>query len=393
MKQVASQKPIFIFAGELSGDMHGGRLLQAMRKQKSDLQAVGVAGPDLRALGVEPILRMEDFQVMGFTDVLKSLPRLWKQFNQVRDYILKNSPDVAIFVDSPSFSLRMAKVLRKRGYQGKIVQYICPTVWAWGKHRIQEMEKNFDLLLTIYPFEKAYFADTKLAVEYVGSPILEMIDHHTYDPKWNETLGITEVNHLIALFPGSRTGEILRNLPKQLEAAKLIKRSDPKACFAISSAQDKNLPLIKKLLNESHLKIDQDAFLVPKQFSYELMKACLGAIAKSGTVTLELALHGCPTVVVFELTALNRFIAKYVLGVKLPFYCIVNILGMKSVFPELIESGFTSENVFHQFMKIYEEGTLRDVCVADCKVVRESLKECDCDMSSSEKAAQAIMRL
>jgi len=377
-------KPIFIFAGELSGDMHGARLLKAMHKQ-----AVGVAGPDLRALGVEPILQMEDFQVMGFTDVLKSLPRLWKQFNLVRDHILKTSPDLAIFVDSPSFSLRMAKVLRKRGYKGKIIQYISPTVWAWGKHRIQEMEKNFDLLLTIYPFEKSHFANTKLSVEYVGNPICEMIQQHKYDEHWNEVLGIPKTDHLIALFPGSRTGEISRNLPKQLAAAKLILKTDPKACFAISNAQEKNLPLIKHIFNESGLKLDQDVFLVPKQSSYELMRTARAAIAKSGTVTLELALHSCPTIVVYELTRLNRWIAQYILKVKLPFYCIVNILGQRCVYPELIESGFTPENTFKQFIKIYQDGVEREKCISGCKQVCGLLNG---DVAS-EKAAQAILRL
>lgn len=389
MKSLDNQKPIFIFAGELSGDMHGARLLNAMRKQQEHLQAVGVAGPELRALGVEPILRMEDFQVMGFSDVLKSLPRLWKQFNRVRDYILKFSPDMVIFVDSPSFSLRMAKVLRKRGYKGKIVQYICPTVWAWGTHRIKEMEANFDLLLTIYPFEKAYFNDTKLPVVYVGNPIQEMISQYHYQSNWREELGVRNVSHLIAIFPGSRVGEITKNLKKQLQTAKLLKVIHPEICFGISCAQESNVPLIKNILDENGLKLNQDVFFVPKKYSYELMKDCRSAIAKSGTVTLELALHQRPTVVVFEVSTFNRLIAQHILKVNLPYYCIVNILANKSIYPELIVSGFTPENLLKMLLQLDEEGVAREICIAGCKEVSDMLQGQD----ASERAAEAVLSL
>jgi lipid-A-disaccharide synthase len=376
----------FIFAGELSGDMHGSMLMKALKVRYPELSFFGVAGPSMRLQGVTGVLRMEDFEVMGFSDVLRSFPRLWQQFYRVRDAILASSPQAAIFIDSPSFSLRMAAALRKAGYKGKIVQYICPTVWAWGTHRIQQMAETFDLLLTIFPFEAAYFANSSLNVQYVGNPLQEAIQKHQYDPYWYKLFRIKHTDQLVALFPGSRVGEIRRNLPKQLEAAKLLHQENPEISFAISCAHEHNMELIQDILLKSQLQQNREVYFVPKEYSYELMRTSRSAIAKSGTVTLELALHKCPTVVVYELTTLNRLIAKYLLRVNLSHYCIVNILRGKTVFPELIAEGVSSQKLYQNLKLLHEAGTLRDHCIKECEEVQLMFKE----DHASERAAQAI---
>lgn len=384
-----SKNTVFIFAGELSGDMHGGLLVKALKSLAPSLSFAGVAGPELRAQGVAEVLRMEDFEVMGFSDVFRALPRLLQQFFHVRDSILETSPQVAIFIDSPSFSLRMAAKLRKAGFKGKIVQYISPTVWAWGENRVDQMAATFDLLLTIYPFEAAYFARSTLNVQYVGNPLQEAILQHHYDPDWDKLFGIKNKDHLIALFPGSRTSEIVRNLPKQLEAAKLLQKEDPKISFAISCAHEYNMELVQEILKKSRLQQNKEVVFIPKSHSYELMRAARSAIAKSGTVTLELALHQCPTVVVYQLTLLNRLVAKYILRVNLPHYCIVNILKQKTIFPELIAQGFTPQNLYQHLKSLHEAGARRDQCLQDCREIQQQFHE----THTSQRAANAIAAL
>jgi lipid-A-disaccharide synthase len=381
---------IFMFAGELSGDTHGGMLLHALRQQlPKQIIATGVGGPAMRAQGLAGALAMEDFEVMGFTDVLWNLPRLRRQFNQIRDYIIDTDPQVVLFIDSPSFSLRMAKVLRKRGHKGKLVQYICPSVWAWGKERVEEIARDFDLLLTILPFEHDYFAHTKLRVQYVGHPTTEALRSHTYHPHWEKNVGIKDHKEIVALFPGSRKAEIQRNLPKQLQAAQLIKKQCPETLFGISCSNEHNKKLVQQILKQSSLKCDHDTFLIPRLHTYDLMRSSRSAIAKSGTVTLELALHACPTVVVYELSLLNRLIAQYLLRVNLPHYCIVNILANKRVFPELITCGFTPDNLYNNLMHLHKDNEVRKECISDCHLVRHLLKE----ENVSERAAQAILQL
>ena len=370
---------IFLFAGEPSGDLHGSNLLKALRRALPQHHFWGVGGHLMRGEHLECCLPMEEFAVMGFTDVFLALPKLIRHFYKVRNEILKKNPSCVVFIDYPGFNLRMAKALRKKGYQGKLIHYISPSVWAWGKKRIRHMSETLDLLLTIYPFEAKHFSHTLLPVKYVGNPLQEALANHQYKPD------ITFPEHLIALFPGSRAGEISRNLPKLLQAASLLKENYPEASFALSCARNELLPLIMQELQKSNVM----PTIVPKEYSYELMRKSHSAIAKSGTVTLELALHQCPTVVVYELTTLNRLLAKYLFRIRLPYYCIVNILRGQKIFPELIESGFEPQNVYLQLKSLYEEGEIRRQCIEGCQQVQKLLSEAQ----ASTQAAIAIKEI
>lgn len=375
-------KSIFLFAGEPSGDLHGSHLLSALKKKLPHHTFYGVGGPLMRGEGIECLLAMEQFAVMGFSDVLRALPKLVKQFYQVRNAILKQNPEAVIFIDYPGFNLRMAKALRKKGYKGKLIHYICPTVWAWGQKRIEQMNKTLDLLLTIYPFEVDCFAHTSLKVLYVGNPVKEEILDHRYNETWFQELGLHSKENLIALFPGSRKSEIERNLPKQLQAMQVFKQIHPSVTFAISWATQESKELIQGM-------IDPSIKLVPSRFRYELMRDCHTAIAKSGTVTLELALHKRPSVVVYEVSKLNRFIADYMIRVKLQYFCIVNILLGKEVFPELIRQPYTPQLLADTLHSLYQKGIKRDHCIDNCAKLDALLQE----NRPSEQASKAIVEL
>ncbi len=376
-----SQKiSLFIFAGEPSGDLHASHLIKALPEYSFS----GVAGPLMRALGMETYLPMEKFAVMGFSDVIKALPRLYKQFYAIRDHILKSQPAAVVFVDYPGFNLRMAKALRKKGYQGKLIHYISPTVWAWKKKRIDQMAKTLDMLLTIYPFEKEHFSHTSLNVQYVGNPLKEYISKYSYEGNWQKQFYENQ-DTLIAIFPGSREGEVYRNLPKMLQAAALFQKKYPETAFGISCANPLVKHVIDKMVTEQGLN---KAFTVPPRYTYELMQSCHSAMAKSGTVTLELALHQKPTVVVYELTNLNWFIAKFLIRLNMPHYCIVNILSNKRVFPELIEKGFNKKNLFQQLENIHT-GPAREACLDDCLKLKDMLQH----NQASLNAAKAIRDL
>ncbi len=140
-------------------------------------------------------------------DIVRKFPSLYKQFYSIRDHILDAKPDVTILIDYPGFNLRLAKSLRKKGYQGKIVHYVCPTVWAWGKGRIKTLSENLDLLLTIFPFEPPLFASTGLKTVFVGHPLIEKIQQHQYDADWKSKIGMPAQGNLLALFPGSRAAK------------------------------------------------------------------------------------------------------------------------------------------------------------------------------------------
>lgn len=382
-------KHFFVFAGEASGDLHGSYLVRALKERFPASSFEGVPGPRMRQEDVHALLTMEDFEVMGFTDVIASLPSLIKKFYRVRNAILSNNYDAVILIDYPGFNLRLAKSLRKKGYKGKIIQYICPTVWAHGRSRIQHMASTLDLLLTIYPFEQACFEATALPIAYIGNPLQEYVQHINANHQWRKSVGLESSERFVALFPGSREGEIIRNLPSQLEAADSLKQTHSGLRFAISCAHPKTRALVSTALQATSLDIQKDIVFVPKEYTYDMMGECHTALAKSGTVTLELALRQKPTVVTYRLTALNKFIARYILRVNLPHYCIVNILGKKAVYPEFIDSKLPAHEINKQLHRLHVDGPARAECIAQCQEVAEQLGQ----KPSSHRAAEAIGRL
>ncbi len=379
----------FIFAGEASGDLHGSRLIQALKLFSTPHHFTGVGGPSMRAEGLECVLNMEDFQIMGFSDVLRSLPKLWRQFYTVCETILRVKPDVVILIDYPGFNLRLAHALRRKGFQEKIIQYICPTVWAHGKKRIQTMSRTLDLLLTIYPFEPAYFANTSLSTIYIGNPLVEYIQQYVYDDNWSQQVGCSLSHPLVAIFPGSRLGEIKCNLPQQLLTSSLLKKDNPQIHFALSYAHENLLPTIQQIVQQSPLQLNRDIYLVPKTFTYELMRDCHTALATSGTVTLELALHARPSVVMYRLSNLNYLIAKYLLRLRLPHYCIVNILGGREIFPEIIGRERRIDQLSKLLKRLYYDERTRNAILEGCQYIRDLLGQ----FKTNQLAAHAVMEL
>jgi lipid-A-disaccharide synthase len=376
----------FLFAGEASGDLHGSRLIQALRKADPAASFCGTGGPSMRKEKFDCLEEMESFQVMGFSDVLKAFPRLWKLFHQIRDQIIQRKPDCLILIDYPGFNLRLAKALRKKGFKGKIVQYICPSVWAHGRKRIDTMAQNYDLLLTIYPFEAPYFSNTRLKVEYIGNPLVETIQSYTPQANWKEKIGMDGDRKIISLFPGSRKGEIKLHLPLQLQTAAKLKSGHPKYLFALSCAQESLKEDLLELCRQTSLKLNEDLFIVPSHFRYELMRDSTIALAKSGTVSLELALHAIPSVIHYELTPLNYIIAKYLLRLNLPHYCIVNILAGKTLFPEWMGRNISPENLAHQMNKWLIDPQARQTVISECRAVHQLLQ-------NGSSAAEAIKRI
>lgn len=379
----------FLFAGEPSGDLHGGSLLQRLQERLPAAQFVGVGGPKMRAAGLETVLQMEDFAVMGFGDVLLNLPKIIRQFRLVSRSIMELQPEAVILIDYPDFNLRLAKDLRKRGYQGKIIQYISPTVWAWRRGRVALMAQNYDLLLTIYPFEAQYYEGSGLVVEYVGNPLCEYIADYSYDELWKQRLEIPQDKPIIALFPGSRQGEIERNLPLQLQAVKLLQNQSGNCqAVAISCKNPQHAHAILQLAKQCQWPADQKLHFVPSELTYELMRDSHTAIAKSGTVTLELALHKRPTVVLYKMSAFNYFVAKYLMRINLPHYCMVNILLQKEVFPEFIAKNVSAQSLAEKLKLFGGQQEARRSCLSDCIKLRELLQA----GGASQAAAAAILK-
>jgi len=351
----------FLFAGESSGDLHGEKLYTALRKKDPSAKIYGVGGPKMRSAGFESILPMEKFQVMGFIDVFLAFPKLAKHFYSLRRRILTEKPDYVILIDYPGFNLALAKSLKRAGFKGKICQYICPSVWAWGKRRIKVMEKILDHLFVIFPFEKDLFNSSKLSVHYVGHPLVNAIETKTPPP-----LDIDEEKKVVALFPGSREKELLRNFPLQVRVAKRLHQKFPDLYFVVSVASPSFSAKLEEILRMEGFTSKEAIFFLNASQNLALMEQSSLALAKSGTNNLELALHGVPTVVTYGITPLDLFIARNILRINLPHYCIVNIISGKEVFPELIGPNLTEERLFKEASTLLNSSEKRDLCREKC---------------------------
>lgn len=362
---------VFMIAGEASGDQLGGSILEALSMQKKDLDIVGIGGPLMRAHGLFPTSLMEELQVMGFMDVLFNLPRLKKIFQSTVETILHMSPKAVVTIDYPGFNLRLARSLRKKGYRGKLCHIVCPSVWAWGKKRIQTLANHYDLLLTLLPFEKPLFQSTSLKVEYIGHPLVQKIAYEAFPEEG-----------VIALFPGSRHHEIERNLPFYLRLIPKLQSLSPNLRFILSLSQEKYRPLLEKMVGAAPIPL-----LSPDEMKKE--KPML-AIAKCGTIVLELALRGIPTIVTYGMSSLDVVLAKWLFRIQLPYYSLPNLILNRPLFHELIGPKLTDQNLFEaasMFLKSQEK--LRWTHL-ECKTVRSRLQVQE---NPSTLAASLILQL
>ncbi len=371
---------IYVIAGEVSGDSLAAELLEELHKL-TFLQSRGICGPSMRKHNISEAFPMETLQVMGFMDILLALPKFYRLFKRVKKDILEYNPQCVIFVDYPGFNLRMAASLRKSGYKGKLIHYVCPSVWAWGKKRISKMISHLDLLLSLLPFEKEIFAKTPLRVEYVGHPLTHKIAHHRF-----QTPSLFSASQsFISIFPGSRLSEVQRNFPDQIAAAISAAKSQ-RIPIAISFAHSTIREKLKPIVDSFGLQENKEVFFVPAAYRYELMQQTYLAIATSGTITLELALLKVPTVITYALKKFDQLLAQYIFRIHLPFYTLPNIIAGKEVFHELVGPYYTLRSLEKCLHKLMDPND-RALCIARCGEIEKQLKR----DNASRLAANAIM--
>lgn len=363
---------LFFVTGEASGDLLGSLLIQRLKRLAPKYVLRGVGGDKMAAAGLKPLPYFDRLQVMGVSDVLVNLPSIASAFLAIEKEILTSQPKAVILIDYQSFNLKLAKRLRKKGYQGKIIQYVSPTVWAWKAYRIPEMAATLDLLLTLFPFEPHCFEGTGLKTVFVGHPLLEVL------PKPSG-----QKEPILTLFPGSRFGAIRSTFPIQLRAARLFLKQHPEYKLAISCAS----PEFKPYLYSATLDLKPTFFNKDEQ--YQWMDKSSLAFATSGTVTMELAHFATPTVVFYGLSLLNALLAKFMFKLdQIKYYSMINIIEDKEVFPEKIKSGYDPESVVQSAESVLHNPDLGKECKDFWKQLRgETL------VYPSEQAALEILKI
>ena len=355
----------YIISGEASGDMHASNLVVSIREKDNAAIFRAWGGDKLKAERVDLVKHVQDLAFMGFWEVLKNIITVVSNIRFCKSDLLKFSPDALILVDYPGFNIHIAKFAKRNGI--KVFYYISPQIWAWKKNRIKQLKKLIEKIFIILPFEKKFFKENNLEVEYVGHPLLDEIakDDFLFSLQTNKPI--------IALFPGSRKQEIKRILPKMLSIVDEF--SD--YLFVVATINSIEINFYKRIIGNKNV-------LLSNNESYGLLKKAMAALVTSGTATLETALFNVPQVVCYKTNVITFLLAKQMVTTK--FISLVNIIMDKLVVKELIQSGLNKKNLLSALTSILDN-TEREKILNNYKQLKSRLGE----KGASDKVANLII--
>ena len=370
---------ILISAGEASGDLHAGAVTRAIKQLDPEAEVFGMGGDRLREAGGEVLFDIKDHSLMGFVEVLKKLPDVWKLRNAFIDLMEERKPDVLLTIDYPGFNMRLAKLAKERGI--KVVYFIAPQVWAWRPGRAAGVAKATDKIACIFPFEydlyKSYGAD----IEFVGHPLVDTVKPSLPRKEAEELAGKRTGHPLILLMPGSRMMEIQRLLPVMLDAVKILKQKRPELEFAMPRAA--TIPKEKLAAPVKAAGLD---VTLTEGHTYDIMSVADLAIATSGTVTLEAALCGLGCPILYKSSPVSFWIAKRV--VEIPHIGLPNIVAGRLIEPELLQDECKPEKIAAMVLELLEAERYRQL-QQDLHEVREKLGK----PGAVKRVAELVLRM
>ena len=331
----------YIIAGEASGDLHGSNLIKELKKV-DPLASVRCWGGDLmQEAGGELVKHYRDLAFMGFAEVVKNLGTIFRNFRFCKKDIQAYQPDVVILIDYPGFNLRIAQWAKENGF--KVIYYISPQVWAWKESRVNSIKKSVDKMLVILPFEDEFYQKWGYKVEYIGHPLVQVVEEAMNHQQSNPVeLSPLNQHNVIALLPGSREQEVAKKLPVMLEASK----SFGDYHFIIAKA-----PSLPDEFYEKFLAGYPQVRSIRNR-TYQLLMQAKAALVTSGTATLETALFGVPQVVCYKGSVVSYQIAKRL--VKIKYISLVNLIMDKQVVTELIQDKLTTQNTVRELKEILD---------------------------------------
>lgn len=338
----------YIIAGEASGDLHGSNLMKALKEEDSNADFRIWGGDLMEAVGGTLIKHYRDLAFMGFIEVVKNLNTILNNFKICKSDVIKYQPDVLILIDYPGFNLRIAKWAKQQGI--KVFYYISPQIWAWNSRRVHAIKKNIDKMFVILPFEKDFYKKYDCDVEFVGHPLLDVVDKREVNPNFRSENNLSE-KPIIALLPGSRKQEITRMLNGMLS----VIDDFPNYQFVIAGAPSISFDFYKKTIQH----IDNQEIKIIQNQTYELLQHSVAALVTSGTATLETALFDVPQVVCYNGSPISYQIAKRLINVK--YISLVNLIVDHEIVKELIQADFNSTNLKTELAKLLDTQKVQPV--------------------------------
>jgi lipid-A-disaccharide synthase len=378
MQKNAGQKSVVIIAGEASGDLHGSKLVEAMRRQDSSLKFYGIGGRALKEANVTILVEAAELAVVGITEVFSKSSSLLRGLWTAKRMLKRLRPKLLIVIDFPDFNLHVASTAKKLGIP--VLYYISPQIWAWRQSRIRKIKKRVDHMVVILPFEETFYRKYDVPVTFVGHPLLDEKPLFETDGRKKERLP----QGVIGLLPGSRTKEVTRHLPVMLAAALNLQRRMPGLRFAVSCAPTVDKSILDRNI-QSYPQLSEIE-VVCGHVSDVFQKSRL-VVAVSGTVTLEAAISGTPAVIVYKVSPLSYWVGRMLIHV--PYIGLVNLIADREIVPELIQKDASPQKIADIVLDMLQNPDKLENMTSELSRARAKLGEA----GASHRAAEIALKL
>jgi lipid-A-disaccharide synthase len=369
-------------AGERSGDIYGAELAAALRARLGEVEIFGCGGAEMRRAGVETVVDLRQFAMVGITEVVSGLPRAYRAFRRLMDEARRHPPTLAILIDSPSLNIRLAGRLKRRGVP--VTYFISPQIWAWKRWRLRQLKTMIDRMICIFDFEEEIYRRAGIPVEYVGHPLVDAVHPSLTRERFFAQAGLDPEVTTVALLPGSRPIEVRSVLPTLLEAAaRLAGTRHLQFVVAVAPTID------PAWLDARYLAPYRErlALRTVTGAAHDALYHADVAMVASGTATIEAALLERPLVVVYRVSRVTAFLVR-ALGLRVPFYSMVNLLAGKAAVPELIQKDFTAARLASEVARLLDDAGARERTVSGLRKVKARLGRA----GAIQRAAEAIAR-
>ena len=358
-------KKIFILTGEASGDKLASKVIRDLKKINQNIEYLSVGGEHLQSLGIKSIYSLNEITYLGFTNVIFNILKIRKKINETVKAIIDYSPDILFTVDSPDFTLRVAEKVKKLNPKIKTIHYVAPQVWVWREGRVKKIKNFIDHILLLFSFEKKYFEKENMSCEFVGHPLLQNKERSKIDI--NQIIGKNKA--LISIFAGSRKSEIDVLMPILSNFIKLMNNKYEDMTYVFHSTK-KYSELIQNHINKSNL--NNCEVVSDDKIKSHILQKSIFAVAKSGTVSLEICNAKIPSIIIYKVNFINFLIIKFL--VKTKYANIINFAADKEIIPELLQSHCNSKNIFKIVSSYLENPVEMSEQVKKVQIILDKLK-------------------